>query len=91
MYWENGKPQSGEFLIDDHNPGYDTKGASMIRVPRFGGASDPAFILTGETSQGRRTAARRTGADADRSSAVRARHGESVLGEADGLRHCRAL
>ncbi len=48
MYWENGKPQSGEFLIDDHNPGYDTKGASMIRVPRFGGASDPAFILTGE-------------------------------------------
>lgn len=48
MYWENGKPQSGEFLIDDHNPGYDTKGASMIRVPRFGGASDPAFIMTGE-------------------------------------------
>ena len=48
MYWENGKPQSGEFLIDDHNPGYNTKGASMIRVPRFGGASDPAFILTGE-------------------------------------------
>jgi hypothetical protein len=48
MYWENGKPQSGEFLIDDHNPGYDTKGASMIRVPRFGGPSDPAFILTGE-------------------------------------------
>jgi Protein of unknown function (DUF1553)/Protein of unknown function (DUF1549) len=48
MYWENGKPQSGEFLIDDHNPGYNTKGASMIRVPRFGGASDPAFIMTGE-------------------------------------------
>ena len=48
MYWENGKPQSGEFLIDDQNPGYNTKGASMIRVPRFGGASDPAFILTGE-------------------------------------------
>lgn len=48
MYWEHGKPQSGEFLIDDGNPGYDTKGASMIRVPRFGGASDPAFFLTGE-------------------------------------------
>ncbi len=48
MYWENGKPQSGEFLIDDQNPGYNTKGASMIRVPRFGGPSDPAFILTGE-------------------------------------------
>jgi hypothetical protein len=51
MYWENGKPQSGEFLIDDHNPGYDTKGASMIRVPRFGGPADPAFILTGENPQ----------------------------------------
>lgn len=49
MYWEDGKPQSGEFLIDDGNPGYNTKGASMIRVPRFGGPSDPAFILTGET------------------------------------------
>ncbi|MBI3278748.1 MAG: DUF1549 domain-containing protein [Acidobacteria bacterium] len=48
MYWEHGKPQSGEFLIDDGNPGYDTKGASMIRVPRFGGPGDPAFILTGE-------------------------------------------
>ena len=48
MYWEDGKPQSGEFLIDDGNPGYDTKGKSMIRVPRFGGAGDPAFMLTGE-------------------------------------------
>jgi hypothetical protein len=48
MYWEHGKPQSGEFMIDDANPGYDTKGVSMIRVPRFGGPKDPAFILTGE-------------------------------------------
>lgn len=48
MYWEHGKPQSGEFLIDDYNPGYDTKGASMIRVPRFGGPNSPAFIMTGE-------------------------------------------
>ncbi|MGH9661415.1 MAG: DUF1549 domain-containing protein [Bryobacteraceae bacterium] len=48
MYWEHGKPQSGEFLIDDYNPGYNSKGASMIRVPRFGGPSAPAFILTGE-------------------------------------------
>ena len=48
MYWEHGKPQSGEFLIDDENPGYDSKGKSMIRVPRFGGASNPRFILTGE-------------------------------------------
>ena len=49
MYWEDGKPQSGEFMIDDQNPGYNTKGASMIRVPRFGGPGDPAFLLTGET------------------------------------------
>lgn len=48
MYWEDGKPQSGEFLIDDANPGYDTEGPSMIRVPRFGGPKQPAFILTGE-------------------------------------------
>src|SRR5262249_16829082 len=48
MYWEDGKPQSGEFLIDDQNPAYDTKGKSMIRVPRFGGPNSPAFILTGE-------------------------------------------
>ena len=51
MYWEDGKPQSGEFLIDDAGPGYNSKGASMIRVPRFGGASDPAFIMTGEKPQ----------------------------------------
>jgi len=48
MYWEDGKPQSGEFVIDDHNPGYNTKGASMIRTPRFGGPNQPAFILNGE-------------------------------------------
>ena len=48
MYWEDGKPQSGEFLIDDFGPGYDTKGASMIRVKRFGGPNTPAFLLTGE-------------------------------------------
>ncbi|HUQ95854.1 MAG TPA: DUF1549 domain-containing protein [Bryobacteraceae bacterium] len=48
MYWEDGKPQSGEFMIDDANPGYDTKGKSMIRVPRFGGPNAPAFIMTGE-------------------------------------------
>ncbi|MEZ5399861.1 MAG: DUF1549 domain-containing protein [Bryobacteraceae bacterium] len=48
MYWEHGKPQSGEFLIDDGAAGYDTKGASMIRVPRYGGPNDPAFVFTGE-------------------------------------------
>jgi hypothetical protein len=49
MYWEYGKPQSGEFLIDDGAAGYDTKGASMIRVPRYGGSNAPAFVLTAET------------------------------------------
>ncbi len=49
MYWEDGKPQSGEFLIDDGASGYDTKGASMIRVGRFGGSNSPAFLLTGDT------------------------------------------
>jgi hypothetical protein len=48
MYWEDGKPQSGEFLVDDYSKGYDTKAASMIRVPRFGGPNAPAFFLTGE-------------------------------------------
>src|SRR5579862_1396061 len=48
MYWENGGPNSGEFIIDDYNPGYATKSSSMIRVPRFGGPGDPAFVLTGE-------------------------------------------
>ncbi len=48
VYCRHGKPQSGEILIDDEDPGYNTKGASMIRVPRFGGPHDPAFILDGE-------------------------------------------
>jgi hypothetical protein len=51
MYWEDGKPQSGEFLIDDYNPGYDTEGPSMIRVPRLGGPKSAAFILNGERSR----------------------------------------
>ncbi|MBI81931.1 MAG: hypothetical protein CMJ81_01920 [Planctomycetaceae bacterium] len=48
MYWENGMPQSNEFLIDDHNPGYDTEGHSMIRVARLGGSKEPAFLLSAE-------------------------------------------
>ena len=51
MYWEDGKPQSGEFLIDDHNPGYDTEGHSMIRVARLGGSEEPAFVLNGQASK----------------------------------------
>ena len=48
MYWEKGKPQSGEFLIDDLAKGYDTAGASMLRVPRWGGEAEPKFVLTDE-------------------------------------------
>jgi len=50
MYWEDGKPQSGEFLIDDLSAGYDPKGPSMIRTPRYGRPAGriPAFVLTGE-------------------------------------------
>ncbi len=48
MYWENGMGNAGEFIIDDHAPGYDTTGQSMIRVPRLGGSNEPAFILTAE-------------------------------------------
>ncbi len=51
MYWEDGKPQSGEFLIDDGNPGYDTEGHSMVRVARLGGPAEPAFLLTGEPAR----------------------------------------
>jgi hypothetical protein len=51
MYWEDGKPQSGEFLIDDGNPGYDTEGHSMVRVARLGGPAKPAFLLTGEPAR----------------------------------------
>ena len=48
MYWEDGEPQSGEFLIDDLGEGYDTAGASMLRVPRWGGEGSPKFFLNGE-------------------------------------------
>ena len=48
MYWENGRTLSNEFLIDDHAAGYDTKGATMLRVARKGGSNEPAFMLTGE-------------------------------------------
>ena len=48
MYWEKANAMSGEFFIDDQAPGYDTRGKSMIRVPRRGGSAEPAFILTGK-------------------------------------------
>ena len=51
MYFENGQPQSGEFLLDDGNPGYDTEGESMVRVARLGGPANPVFLLSGEEPQ----------------------------------------
>jgi Protein of unknown function (DUF1553)/Protein of unknown function (DUF1549) len=38
----------GHFVVDDLAPGYDTKGGSMLRTPRWGGPNTPAFPLTGE-------------------------------------------
>ena len=48
MYWEEGMPQSGEFLVDDGGLGYDTEGGSLLRVPRWGGETTPKFILGDE-------------------------------------------
>ena len=48
MNWENGYQANTEYTVDDLAPGYDTKAESIVRVPRTGGKSDPAFILTGE-------------------------------------------
>lgn len=48
MYWEDGDVRANEFLIDDRAPGYDTLGASMLRVPRWGGEASPKYILTDE-------------------------------------------
>lgn len=43
---ENTQAQMGHFIVDDLASGYDTKGGTMLRVPRFGGPKNPAFILT---------------------------------------------
>jgi hypothetical protein len=41
----------GHFTVDDENPGYDTKGDSMLRIKRFGGPAEPKFILTDEKAR----------------------------------------
>jgi hypothetical protein len=41
----------GHFIVDDNAPGYNTKGASMLRTPRWGGPNTPAFPLTGEKAR----------------------------------------
>ncbi|MBM3738173.1 MAG: DUF1549 domain-containing protein [Acidobacteria bacterium] len=45
---ENTQAQMGHFIVDDLAPGYDPKGASMLRPPRFGASNEPAFLITGE-------------------------------------------
>jgi hypothetical protein len=48
---ENTQALMGHFVVDDLAKGYDTKGASMLRTPRWGGPNTPAFILTGEKAR----------------------------------------
>jgi len=45
---ENREAKMGHFTVDDNAPGYNTKGESMLRIKRFGGPSEPKFILTDE-------------------------------------------
>lgn len=48
MNWENGYQANTEYTVDDRGTPYDTKGGSIVRVPRRGGKGEPQFILTGE-------------------------------------------
>jgi hypothetical protein len=48
---ENREAKMGHFTVDDLSSGYDTKGDSMLRIKRFGGPSEPKFILTDEKSR----------------------------------------
>jgi hypothetical protein len=48
MNWEDGYQANTEYTVDDTAPGYDTKAASIVRVPRMGGSASPQFILSGE-------------------------------------------
>jgi hypothetical protein len=43
-----GGGQGAEFKMDDTGPGYNMKGHSIARPPRYGGSGHPAFLLTGE-------------------------------------------
>jgi len=48
---EDTQAQMGHFVVDDLAPGYETKGGSMLRTPRWGGPNTPAFPLTGEKAR----------------------------------------
>jgi hypothetical protein len=47
---ENAEAIMAHFVVDDLATGYDTKGATMLRMGRLGGPNEPKFILTGETA-----------------------------------------
>ncbi len=48
--WENGFQANTEYTVDDVEPGYPTKGESIVRVPRWGGDNTPTFILNGKAA-----------------------------------------
>ncbi len=48
---EKAEAKMGHFTVDDDAPGYDTKADSMLRIRRFGGSSQPAFLLSGESAR----------------------------------------
>ncbi|MBM3784125.1 MAG: DUF1553 domain-containing protein [Acidobacteria bacterium] len=48
---ENNQAIMGHFIVDDLANGYDTKGQSLLRTPRWGGPNKPAFILTREAAK----------------------------------------
>ncbi|MEZ5352644.1 MAG: DUF1553 domain-containing protein [Bryobacteraceae bacterium] len=48
---EKAEAKMGHFTVDDFGGGYDTKADSMLRIKRFGGSTQPAFILTGEPAR----------------------------------------
>lgn len=48
---ENRQAVMGHFIVDDLADGYNTKGQSLLRTPRWGGPGKPAFILTREAAK----------------------------------------
>lgn len=48
---ENKEAKMGHFTVDDNGQGYDSKHDSMLRVKRFGGPTDPKFLLTDELAR----------------------------------------
>lgn len=50
-HMEKSQALMGHFVVDDLAPGYDTKGNTMLRTPRWGGPNAPAFIMTREPAR----------------------------------------